>query len=82
MTFQSSSNGPYYLQKKTKKSSRHPWNLRHFSKHRYNFWKTSGIFQNIHDSYDELESPAAILISGKLEGLALAHLSQLEVGHI
>jgi hypothetical protein len=82
MKFQSSSQGSYNLQKNLKYLQKHPWNLRYFSKHRYNIWKTSGIFQNIHDSYDELESPAAILISGKLGGLALAHLSQLEVGHI
>ncbi len=26
-----------------------------------------GIFQNIHDSYDELESPGATLVNGETE---------------
>ncbi len=78
MTFQSSSNGPYNFQKKLKNLETSSI----FQNIADNIWKTSGIFQNIHDSYDELESPAAILISGKLGGSALAHLSQLEVGHI
>jgi hypothetical protein len=27
----------------------------------------TGIFQNIHDSYDELESPGATLVNGEIE---------------